>query len=32
MVINLAVLLYLVWILKKRREDEGVSYGGDGVG
>jgi uncharacterized membrane protein (DUF2068 family) len=32
LVINLAVLLYLVWILKKRRQDEGVSYGGDGEG
>jgi uncharacterized membrane protein (DUF2068 family) len=32
LVINLGVLLYLVWILKKRREDEGVSYGGEGAG
>jgi len=31
-VINLGVLLYLVWILKKRRQDEGVTYGGDGEG
>ena len=32
LVINLAVLLYLVWILKKRRQDESVTYGGDGQG
>jgi len=32
LVINLAVLLYLVWILRKRRVDESVSYGGEGVG
>ena len=32
LMINLAVLLYLVWILKKRRQDEGVGYGGEGQG
>ena len=32
MVINVVVLIYLVWILKKRRGDEGVSYGGEGAG
>ncbi|MGD0648763.1 MAG: DUF2127 domain-containing protein [Acidobacteriaceae bacterium] len=32
LVINLGVLLYLVWILKKRRTDEGVRYGGEGAG
>jgi len=31
-VINLAVLLYLLWILKKRREGEEVAYGGEGQG
>ena len=32
LVINLAVLIYLVWILKKRREDEVVNYSGEGQG
>jgi uncharacterized membrane protein (DUF2068 family) len=32
LVINLGVLLYLLWILKKRREGEEVSYGGEGEG
>jgi hypothetical protein len=32
LVINVVVLIYLVWILKKRRQDEGVSYGGEGAG
>ncbi len=32
LVINLAVLLYLLWFLKKRRGDGGVSYGGEGEG
>jgi uncharacterized membrane protein (DUF2068 family) len=31
-VINLAVLLYLLWILKKRREGEGITYAGEGGG
>jgi uncharacterized membrane protein (DUF2068 family) len=29
MVINVVVLLYLLWILKKRREGEGITYGGE---
>lgn len=32
MVINVAVLVYLVRILKKRRTDQDVSYGGEGAG
>jgi uncharacterized membrane protein (DUF2068 family) len=32
LVINLAVLLYLLWILKKRREGEDERYGGEGEG
>jgi len=32
LVINLAVLIYLVWILKKRREVGEVQYGGEGQG
>jgi uncharacterized membrane protein (DUF2068 family) len=32
LVINLAVLLYLLWILKKRREEGDPSYGGEGAG
>jgi len=31
MVINVVVLLYLLWILKKRREGEGITYGGEGT-
>ncbi len=32
MMINLAVLLYLLWILKKRRADVDGSYSGEGEG
>ena len=32
LVVNLAVLIYLVWILKKRREGGEGSYGGEGEG
>jgi uncharacterized membrane protein (DUF2068 family) len=32
LLINLAVLIYLVWILKKRREGGGEAYGGEGEG
>jgi uncharacterized membrane protein (DUF2068 family) len=32
LVINLVVLLYLLWILKKRREGEEIAYGGEGEG
>ena len=32
LLINVVVLLYLLWILKKRREGEGITYGGDGEG
>jgi uncharacterized membrane protein (DUF2068 family) len=32
LVINVAVLLYLLWILKKRREGEDAAYGGEGAG
>ncbi len=32
LVINLGVLIYLVWILKKRRVDQDVRYGGEGAG
>jgi uncharacterized membrane protein (DUF2068 family) len=32
MVINVVVLIYLVWILRKRRADEGVTYGEEGAG
>jgi uncharacterized membrane protein (DUF2068 family) len=32
MAINLVVLIYLVWILKRRRKDEGAGYGGEGAG
>ncbi len=32
LLINLAVLIYLVWILKKRREGGGEPYGGEGEG
>jgi uncharacterized membrane protein (DUF2068 family) len=32
LVINLVVLIYLVWILRKRRQDGDVGYGGEGEG
>ena len=32
MVINVVVLIYLVWILKKRREGWGRKHGGEGEG
>lgn len=32
MVINLAVLLYLIWILRKRRQEEDIRYGGEQEG
>jgi uncharacterized membrane protein (DUF2068 family) len=32
MVVNVVVLIYLVWILKRRRQDESVTYGEEGAG
>jgi uncharacterized membrane protein (DUF2068 family) len=32
MVVNVVVLIYLVRILRKRRQDEGVTYGEEGAG